>query len=294
MNSFIFQIYRIVVPKPLRTRILKKNLHRKILKYYSSLPENEVSEEQKEVLNYLETNSVTIFPYSFSSEYSPEKIEVHTDITNGLHYVMQEGKRLYFIKRWTKKRIQRAYSDLSREQDPESPHRYLSEEFRAGPDDVIADIGAAEGNFSLSVIEKVKKIYLVEYDREWIRALNATFAPWKDKVEVIDKYVADIDDDKHITLDTLIRTHDDITMLKIDVDGNEQKVLAGASQLLIGKRKLKIALCTYHKANDERDFTLLLENKGFLVTPSAGYMIHYYDKKLVKPWLRRGLIRAVR
>ncbi len=294
MNFFIFQIYRVLVPKPLRTRILKKNLHRKILKYYSSLPENEVSEEQKEVLNYLETNPVTIFPYSFSSEYSPEKIEVHTDIANGLHYVMQEGKRLYFIKRWTKKRIQRAYADLSREQHPESPHRYFSEEFKAGPDDVIADIGAAEGNFSLSVIEKVKKIYLVEYDREWIRALNATFAPWKGKIEIISKYVADYEDDKHITLGTLIRMNNDITFLKIDVDGDEQKVLDGASDLLSGKKKLKIALCTYHKANDERDFTLLLENKGFLVTPSAGYMIHYYDKKLVKPWLRRGLIRAVR
>jgi len=30
------------------------------------------------------------------------------------------------------------------------------------------------------------------------------------------------------------------------------------------------------------------------VTPSKGYMINYYDKKLKAPWLRRGLIRAVR
>jgi predicted RNA methylase len=294
MNSFIYHIYRIIVPKPIRTRILKKNLRKKILDHFSSLPGNKINSEQIEVVEYLKNNPVTIFPYSFSQNYSPEMVEAKFDPSNGMPYVMQEGKRLYFRKRWSIKRIQRAYADLLREQDPKSPHCYLSEEFRAGPDDVIADIGAAEGNFSLSVIEKVKKIYLVEYDREWIRALNATFAPWKQKVEIISKYVSDYDDHKHITIDTLIRMNNDITFLKTDVDGDEQKVLDGASDLLSGKRKLKIALCTYHKADDEKDFTRLLENSGFSVTPSGGYMIHYYDKKLACPWLRKGLIRAKR
>jgi hypothetical protein len=36
-----------------------------------------------------------------------------------------------------------------REQDPDSPHRYLTDSFTIGNDDVLADIGAAEGNFSL-------------------------------------------------------------------------------------------------------------------------------------------------
>ncbi len=294
MYSFLFQIYRVIVPKPVRTCILKKNLRKKILGYYTSLPPDKVNAEHREVLKYLENNVVTIFPYPFSHNYSPEKIEVAFDRQNGMPYVIQDGKRLYFRKRWTTKRIQRAYADLLREQDPESPHRYISEEFNPGPDDVIADIGAAEGNFSLSVIEKVKKIYLVEYDREWIMSLNETFKSWKNKVEIIEKYVSDNNDDKHITLDNLIREHGDITMLKIDVDCNEQKVLNGASEILNGRRKIKIALCTYHKADDEKEFRLLLENRGFCVTPSKGYMIHYYDKKLARPWLRRGLIRAVR
>lgn len=294
MNSFVFQIYRILVPKPIRTRILKKNLSKKIPEYYSSLPPDEVNEEQEEVLRYLENFPLSIFPYPFSSDYSPKLFEVHTDTSRGLHYVIQNGKRLYFIKRWTKKRIRRAFAELSREQDDRSPHRYLSEDFRIDPDDVIADIGAAEGNFSLSVIEKVKKIYLIEYDKDWIKALNATFEPWKDKVQIIGKHVSDTENETNITLDNLIRNHNDITMLKIDVDGNEQKVLDGASDLLTGKKKLKIALCTYHKANDEKDFTRLLENSGFRVNPSRGYMIFYYDKKLDAPWLRRGLIRAIR
>jgi predicted RNA methylase len=294
INKYFFPIYRVLVPKPIRTGILKKNLRKRILNYYSSLPADKVNDEQREVLKYLENNPVTIFPYSFSHDYSPEKIKVHPDPLNRMRYVVHDGKKLFFRESWSIRRIQRAYADLSREQDNISPHKYLAGDFIAGSEDVIADIGAAEGNFSLSVIEKVRKIYLIEYDPEWIKALEATFSPWKDKTEIINKYVADFDDDKHITLDTLLSTRADITFLKIDVDGNEQKVLDGAPLFLSGNRNMKIAICTYHKSNDEEDFMSLFEKKGFTVKPSRGYMIHYYDKKLSTPFLRRGLIRAVR
>jgi hypothetical protein len=294
MNKILFSIYRILVPKPLRTIILKKTLRGKILKHFASLPENEINNEQLEVLRYLENNPVKIFPYPFHDNYSPEKIEVFFDPQNGMHYVLQEGKRLYFKKRWREKRIKRAYSDLLREQDKNSPHRYLTESFSVGNDDVIADIGAAEGNFSLSVIEKIRKVYLFEYDNEWIEALKATFAPWNEKVEIINKYVSDSDDESHIRFDTFFQNKKDITFLKIDVDGAEAIVLNSCNEVFNAPDPFKVALCTYHKNTDEKDFTLLLRNHGLSVTPSKGYMIHYYDKKLKSPWLRRGLIRAKR
>ncbi len=294
MNKILFSIYRILVPKPLRIIILKKALRKKILEYFASLPENEVNDEQREVLRYLDNNPVKIFPYSFYDNYSPEKIEVMFDPQTGMRYVLQEGKRLYFKKRWGEKRIKRAYSDLLREQDINSPHRYLTESFTVGNDDVIADIGAAEGNFSLSVIEKIRKVYIFEYDNEWIEALKATFAPWAEKVEIINKYISDSDDGSHIRFDTFYKNKKDITFLKIDVDGAEAIVLNSCSEVFKTPEPFKIALCTYHKNNDEKDFTLLLRNHGFSITPSKGYMIHYYDKKMNAPWLRRGLIRATR
>jgi hypothetical protein len=294
MNYFLFQIYRILVPKPIRTSILKKTLRKKILKHFSLLPEKGINDEQREILRYLEKNKVRIFPYPFHDNYSPEKIEVILDRQNGMRYVLQDGKKLYFKKRWNEKRIKRAYSDLLREQDLNSPHKYLTESFTVGKDDVIADIGAAEGNFSLSVIEKVKKIYLFEYDQEWTRALKATFAPWAEKIEIINKYVSGSDDDSHIKLDSFYRENSDITFLKIDVDGAESVVLNSCNEVFKAGKPLKIALCTYHKNNDEADFTLLLKNHGFSVAPSNGYMIHYYDKKMKAPYLRRGLIRAIR
>lgn len=294
MNKFLFPVYRALVPKPLRTIILKKTLRKKILSYFSSLPASEVNGEQHEVLKFLENNELRIFPYTFNDNYHAENIEVFLDSERGLRYVNQDGKRLYFKRRWSETRIKRAYSDLLREQDINSPHRYLTEEFSINNNDVLADIGAAEANFSLAVIEKIKKVYLFEYDKEWAEALKATFAPWADKVVIINKFVSDRDDDSHVRFDTFYKQHSDITFLKIDVDGAESIVLDSCNEVFKSPVPFKVALCTYHKNNDEHDFTLLLRNHGFTVTPSRGYMIHYYDKKMTAPYLRRGLIRATR
>lgn len=294
MNKYLFPVYRVLVPKPLRTIILKKSLRKKILNHFSSLPEKEVNDEQREVLKFLENNEVRIFPYPFNDNYSAESIEVFHDAERGLKYVIQEGKRLYFKRRWNEARIRRAYSDLLREQDTDSPHRYLTDTFTIGDNEVLADIGAAEANFSLAVIEKVKKVYLFEYDHEWAEALKATFAPWKEKVVIINKYLSDRDDDKNVRFDTFYNQHNDITFLKIDVDGAESIVLDSCDKIFSSPVPFKVALCTYHKTNDEKDFTLLLKSHGFEVTPSKGYMIHYYDKKMKAPYLRRGLIRAIK
>lgn len=294
MNKYIFTLYRIVVPKPIRTIILKSTLRRKILKYFSMLPESEINSEQKKVLEYLEKNEIRIFPYPFHSDYSPDQIEVFIDKDLKMRYVLLDGKKLYFKKRWSEEKIRKSYCDLMREQDAESPHRYLTNAFSVVSSDVVADIGAAEGNFSLSVVETARKIYLFEYDPEWIEALKATFAPWKDKVEIINKYMSDHDDDSHIKFDTLYKNKKDINFLKIDVDGAESVVLSSCSEAFKSDQPFKIALCTYHKNEDEKAFTELLKDNGFSLSPSNGYMINYYDKKMKAPYLRRGLIRAVR
>jgi hypothetical protein len=294
MNRFLFPIYRVLIPKPLRTFLLKKSLRRKILNHFAVLPENEVNEEQREVLRFIENDEIRIFPYSFHKNYSPEDIKVFYDSSHGMHYVIQEGKRLYFKKRWGEKKIRLAYCDLLREQDIMSPHRYLTDSFAIEKDDVLADIGAAEANFSLAVIDKVKKVYIFEYDQEWIEALRVTFAPWPDKVEIINKFVSDKDDKSNIRFDTFFESRKDVNFLKIDVDGAESVVLKSCDEVFKSSRSFKIALCTYHKNDDERDFTSLLKSYGFSVSPSGGYMINYYDKKLKAPYLRRGLIRGTR
>jgi hypothetical protein len=294
MNKLLLNTYRVVVPKPLRTIIVRKALHRKILRYFGSLPESEVNDEQREVLDFLKFNPLSIFPYPFQFQYNPDTVNVIKDKVNRMHYVLLDNKRLYFKKNWSVKRIRRGFTNLMLEQDISSPHRYLNGVIYLNKNDVVADVGAAEGNFSLSVIEKIKKLYIFEYDREWVKALKLTFAPWKDKVEIVNKRVSDSDDAKNIRLDTFLKDRENVTFLKIDVDGAEQKVLNSCKTIINGSNPVKIALCTYHRNNDEKDFTRLLSDNGFRVKPSKGYMINYFDKQIKPPYLRRGLIMAFR
>ena len=82
------------------------------------------------VLEYLKSNPIAVFPYDFQKKYKAENIEVLDDAVKELRYVMLNGKRLYFKKRWSKKRIRHSFNELTKEQDPKSPHRYLNEQFK--------------------------------------------------------------------------------------------------------------------------------------------------------------------
>ncbi len=285
-------IYRALVPKPLRTAVLLSSLRKRIPALLSKAPFAD-NEEAQQVAEFVRTHGVGIFPYSFTSKYKKEDIAVYTDDQNGLKYVLMEDKRLYFKRRWTADRIRRSFHDLTLEQDEASPHRYLTSTFNLSKTDVVADFGAAEGNFALAIVDKVSKIYLFECDPEWIEALQCTFAPWKDKVDIIPKFVSDTNDESHCSGDVFFRDRE-VTFLKIDVDGGERPLLKGFKQILHNRANLRIALCTYHQHGDEVEFTDLLKTAGFKVSPSQGYMIFYYDKKLKPPYIRRALIRGVK
>jgi hypothetical protein len=285
-------IYRALVPKPVRTNILLNSLRKKIPQFLSS-SSHASDPELQEVSKHIQEHGVSIFPYSFADGYTADRIDVFKDEANGLRYVLMEGKRLYFKRRWSETRIRRSFRDLSMEQDRQSPHRYLSPDFEVESDDIVADFGAAEGNFSLSVVDRVSKIYLFECDPEWIEALEHTFAPWRDKVEIVPRFVSDKDDDRHCSGDNYFQDRP-VSFLKIDVDGGERQLLRGFNKILQQQRKMKIALCTYHQHEDEQEFTEKLQAIGFDVNPSPGYMVFYYDKKLRPPYLRRALVRAVK
>jgi len=250
------------------------------------------TKEPEEIIDYLKKNEVSVFPYDFSKKYSRNDVEVFTDEINNLKYVIHEGKRLYFKRSMTESGIKNLYVGLQLDQDPESPHLYLTDDFKLLANDVIADIGAAEGNFSLSNIERVKKAYLFECDNDWIEALEATFEPWKHKVEIINNYVTNTDSETTISMNTFYQSHPEISFYKVDIEGEEQKFLDACETVFSKDIKMKMAICTYHKHNDEVDFTKQLSKWGFKVTPSKGFMIFIYDRTIKAPFLRKGLLRV--
>jgi len=292
MNMFSSRVFWALVPKFIRKGIFRKKLPVNIVDYYESQPKP-LSAEIRSVLDYLKTNPLAIFPYPFQHRYSESDIEVYDDEEKSLRYVFLDGKRLYFKRKWSKKEIKRRFNWLLIEQDTHSPHRYLTDRFRFEDGEVLIDVGAAEGNFALGLAEKASRIIIFETNKEWIEPLQATFEPWKDKVQIVKKFVSDYTSSSHTTLDDFF-THDEprALFLKIDVEGAETKLLKGSEKLLSRKDPLKLAICTYHKQDDEKHFTTFLRKRDFDTHCSDGYMIFYLDKTIKAPYLRRGLVRA--
>lgn len=298
-KKIIISIYKQFVPLKIRDKVTMyrdagglNTLRKEILKYYNSLPKDQINHEEIAIINFLKKSSLKIFPYAFPKKYKSKTLQVYLDKTKQLHYIYQGKKKLYFKRSWTRIDIKNNYNNLLIEQDEESPHRYLTDEFNVKPGGVVIDVGSAEGIFALSVVEEAGKIYLFETDSEWIEALLATFAPWSYKVQIVNKFVSNLDDGNNITLNSFFEENQQIDFIKIDVDGAEFKLLKGASKILNIKSALRIAICTYHKQNDEQLFTKILKDAGFEVSPSKGYMIFIHDTDFKPPFLRRGILRA--
>ena len=270
-----------------------ENLRCKILKYCSTLPPDKMSTELVTTIDYLKHNSVTYFPCNLTRKYNAEMVHLAFDQETKLNFALVNGKRMFFKRGWTESKCIKYCFSIQKEQDENSPHRYLSESFTVQSDDVVVDVGAAEGIFSLDIIERASKIYLFEPDSSWNEALIATFTPWKEKIEIVNKCLSDEDNHNNITIDSFFQNKKRPDFIKVDVDGAESKVINGGNKLISTQENLKIALCTYHKQEDGSVFSGLLLEKGFSISFSKGFFLFINDK-LRPPYFRRGVLRAMK
>lgn len=304
LNKKIVQIARKILPNRFYP-IARNYLHRyeiaHIREYYSA-EHSDNNIELLEALDGLERYGFMIYPYEWADntreEYrgNLEKIQVLKDGVLDLPYTIFDTKRLYFPREWDDKKIGEYYFGLQDiEQHPLSPHRYLSNDFTVDDGSVVVDCGVAEGNFGLDVVDKCKTLDLFEPEELWVEPLRATFAPWKDKVVIVQKYLSDKTDDQNVSLDDFFTGKEYPNFLKLDVEGYEERVLLGANTILSSAHLKKVVTCTYHKAEDEEVLGTLLRNHGFTTKPSEGYMIFLWDQnEFNPPYLRRGVLRATK
>lgn len=231
------------------------------------------SKELREVVDFVSGNGVRMYCYPFYDEYMEQDALVSYDGDRGLYYGMCFGRRMYLARKYDTPRKAGLYFQYAcMEQDARSPHRYITEHFPIGKGEVGIDIGAAEGIFALQVIDDVGHIYLIEAEADWCEALEATFCKDRDKVTIIQGYVSDTDQNGNLSLDTLFEGQK-IDFIKMDIEGAERKALQGARRL-VEKCMPKMAVCTYHNAEDERVIRAWLEAAGsYAVTSSPGYVV---------------------
>lgn len=251
-------------------------------------------EEIQEIVNYLRKNPLEVFNYDFTKKYMLDNIEVCVDDSNGLYYVVHRGKKMYFARTFTcEEQVRSYYRSVCLEQDDESPHKYLTEEFTVSEDAIVVDAGVAEGNFSLEIVDRVKKIYLFEPDDNWIEALQYTFAPYKDKVQIINKCVSNYVDDVMTTIDNEVGGG--VDFIKMDVEGEEYYALEGAKKAMESTKDIKCIVCTYHHELEYEAIKGFFLDRHFDVETSKGYMWYPSEQPFRRnPVLRRGLVRAER
>jgi len=232
-----------------------------------------------------------VFPYSFTEDYISSEIEVYNDKALGLFYVLHDNKKLYYSRDYkTEASVRENYNYIRIEQDKKSPHCYMTSEFKVCDKDVVFDIGAAEGNFSLEIVEKASALYIFESNNNWIEALQATFEPWKQKVHIINKFVTDIQNDKCISLSSFIGDIP-VSFIKMDVEGAEVGILRNVKSVLNESPFIKLAVCTYHNNSDAHQIENIFDECGYRYSYSNGFVL-FIHSRLTPPYFRKGMIRA--
>jgi FkbM family methyltransferase len=178
-------------------------------------------------------------------------------------------------------------------------HYYQYKTTQIEKNEILLDIGTAEGLFPLTVIDKCEHIYMIEPSMIFSKCLEKTFENFKDKTTIINTAVGSIDDkvffnedslDGQVSndnngidkislskIDTLFKDKK-ITYLKADIEGFEHEMLLGAIET-IKRNKPKIAITTYHKENDSKKIIDLIKS----YVPEYNYFIKGIHGEEPKP-----------
>lgn len=255
--------------------------------------ENSNDIEIKQVIDFVKRNGAGVYNYDYIFKYAGIKVDIGYDTEFKMYYVFHNGKKMYYPKTYTNpEAVAQNYRFISLEQDLESPHRYLDDTVYVKEGDVVIDAGVAEGNFSLDVIDKVSKLYIIECDKHWIEALEQTFKPYSDKVVFVNKFLSNKNDESNVTIDALVT--EKINFIKMDIEGAELDALEGAHNTFLASDNLTCAVCSYHKKNDEVKIKEVLEKYNFNISTTKGYMFFIHDSEALKESeLRRGIVRGI-
>lgn len=286
----IQQIWRKIMPDRFRAAVRRIRLYPLLMARYNH---GENKQKHFKELAYIRKNhsaADSVIFGGFMDRAVQKETEVFFDGNKQLHYVLDDGKRLYWGGGHKAEDIARAYNWLAGEQDLRSPHRYVEGEFDIVQDAVLFDVGSAEGMLTLRNIDRCKSATLFECDEGWIKALEATFEPYKDKVEVVRKYVSDTNDKDNITIDQYIKDSGKIpSFIKIDIEGFETKALKGMADTLKSTQDLRLAVCAYHALEAEEEIREHFKNYSCDINKSDGWMLY---TMCAKPTFVTGVLRV--
>ena len=253
----------------------------------------------QETLRYWQTHELTVFNQHLDAN-KITRDKVFYDSTCDLPYIYfktvdGEPRRMYFPKNrsFYTQNGEAFVVGVLNEQQPTSPHLYITDNHKICAGDIVIDAGVCEGNFALRYADISSKMYLFESEKQWQAPLRQTFKDYGDKVEIIPRFVSDVTGGENITIDdALPDLRGKNIFLKMDIEGAEPRALRGAKRILTNN-KVRASICSYHNADDLIKIKSILQSYGFKTSTSAGYMVFIYDTNI---WntadFRKGIVYA--
>jgi len=210
------------------------------------------------------------------------------------------AEKLYWPKNFSIDRLDQVVAETF---DTADWHFYQKKHTEIEKNEIILDIGTAEGLLPISVINKCSHIYMIEPSKTFYASLQKTFSDFTSKTTIFNTAVGNEDTmisfdensldgmishqktatTSNITLrkiDTLFQNNEKITYLKADIEGFEMEMLKGAEQT-IKRNKPKIAITTYHTQNNPDEIISIIKS----YVPEYNYYVKGIYEKTPKPVL---------
>lgn len=251
----------------------------------------------QETLAYWKTHDISVFNQHITKEQCTfDKVFFDEDLPY-VYFKMDGGdyRKMYYPRdeKFVIRNGEQFVEDLVADQVPTSPHLYIKGEHKVCAGDIVIDAGTKEGNFALRYVDLCSKMYLFEPSSRWLEPLNRTFKDYRDKVELIPRFVSNVTDDSNITIDdALPDLRGKNIFLKMDIEGAEPLALRGAKRILTNN-KVKASICSYHNADDAIKIKSIMQSYGYKTSTSDGWMVFIWDPKIFETAdFRKGIVYA--
>jgi hypothetical protein len=278
--KYLYSLYGKVIT-PIRKR---KNFHL-FKKYYL----NSSNQEIKESIEFMKQNGIAMIPFYFTLKYN-KKYEVFSDDPSGYPYALVNTNKIFFPKKNSKEEINKAIQIALMEQDPESPHKYISNNIRVSGHTALL-IGGSEGMFALEIVNSFEHIFFFECNKEWISPVSLTLKNYEKKITIVNKFVSESKNGDQINLDDFFRDYSyPIDFMQNDVEGNAISILKGSKQIL-KKNNVNLAIACYHSNYESTELSEFLSNEGYNCSFSDKF-VFAWGQKLQKPYTRKAVLYA--
>ena len=250
-------------------------------------------EDVKNAIKYWDQNPISFFNQYQYAETGYDRI--YWDQDENMPYTEYKGHKLYYPRTYSgfiyKDHCIYARSYRAMEQAKGSPHQYLTNEIFIKKGDVVIDAGAREGDFALPYIDEISKLYIFESDLEWVKALQATYREYEEKVTVIPKMLGNCVNDEMTTLQETLGEQK-VDFIKMDIEGAEVSVLESSEDIL-RRNDIRCAICSYHRKGDAFALKEILERNDYQTENSGGQVVFVADVNIFRDLdFRKAMVYA--